>query len=71
VTVHYLARDSTIVHEIEANIAQAMHYGSRVKTECLRCGEVLKPPGSWRSGVVLWEGVRLCGVEKAKEASDE
>jgi len=70
VTVHYLARDAVIAHEIEANIAQAMHYGSRVKVDCLRCGETLKPPGSWRSGPMLWDGVKLC--EKAKEAqSDE
>jgi len=68
-TVHYLARGSTIAHEIEANMAQAMHYGSRVKTPCLRCGETLKPPGSWRSGTVLWEGVKLC--EKAKEAKSD
>ena len=67
-SVHYLARDSTIAHEIEECVAKAMHFGTRVRTTCLRCGEVLKPPGSWRSGVVLWEGVTMCGTEKAKEA---
>ena len=66
-TVHYLARDSVIAHEIPANIAEAMHYSTRVKTECLRCGETLKPPGSWRTGPVLWEGVRLCGGESEGE----
>ena len=63
-TVHYLAHGSTVAHEIEANVAESMHFSTRVRTECLRCGEVVRGEGTWRTCARLWDGVKLCGGER-------
>jgi len=68
-TVHYLARGSSVAHSIEANVAESMHFSTRVKAPCLRCGEMVKAAGSWKTGKDLWEGVTMC--EKAKEATSD
>ena len=70
-TVHYLARGESVAHVIPASVRDAMRVGGRAKTVCLRCGEKLKPSGSWGTRLpseALWDGVTLC--EKARE-SDE